>query len=417
MMRFILNPVGSSGDVHPFVGLVRELKRLGHDVTLVAFEPFLELADQAGLGFASIMSTEDFKRLVQHPDLWHPLKGVRFLLRTLGDNMRSTYDVLSEVYERGSVIVGHPISFAARVLEEVHDAPGVTIHLAPSTIRSVERLPAVSPGWDADRLPTPLKRALVWLVDRLLADPCIEPALNAWRRDLGLPAVSRPFKSWLNSPRRVIGLFPDWFADRPSDWPNTMRLTGFPLFDEAPNHELSPELEAFLDRGSPPIVFTPGSANAQATRFFEAAVDATTRLGRRALFLTRYPEQVPHDLPEHTRWEAYIPLSLVLSRSAALVHHGGVGTLAQGFAAGVPQLVMPMAFDQPDNASRLERLRVGSWLRPHHFTGPRVAAKLARLLDDRGIHAACQRWKESIAMATPLEATCDLIEESATVRV
>ena len=105
----------------------------------------------------------------------------------------------------------------------------------------------------------------------------------------------------------------------------------------------------------------------------------------------------------------------MLSRSAALVHHGGVGTLAQGFAAGVPQLGMPMAFDQPDNVTRLERLGVGSWLRPRHFTGPRVAAKLARLLNDRGVHAACQRWKESIAMATPLEATCDLIEESATV--
>ena len=44
----------------------------------------------------------------------------------------------------------------------------------------------------------------------------------------------------------------------------------------------------------------------------------------------------------------YTPLSHVLPGAAALVHHGGIGTAAQGLASGRPQLVMPMTFDQPD---------------------------------------------------------------------
>jgi rhamnosyltransferase subunit B len=43
-----------------------------------------------------------------------------------------------------------------------------------------------------------------------------------------------------------------------------------------------------------------------------------------------------------------------------LVHHGGIGTTAQALRAGRPQLVIPMAHDQFDNAARVKRLGVGS---------------------------------------------------------
>ena len=67
------------------------------------------------------------------------------------------------------------------------------------------------------------------------------------------------------------------------------------------------------------------------------------------------------------------------------MHHGGIGTCAQGLAAGIPQLVMPMGFDQPDNAARLVTLGVGSWLAPGKFIGERVARKLSRLLADESV--------------------------------
>lgn len=99
--------------------------------------------------------------------------------------------------------------------------------------------------------------------------------------------MSRVFKEWLHSPRRVIGLFSEWFAPIQPDWPPQLRLTGFPLYDEPDQQALSTGLHTFLDRGLPPILFTPGSANRAASQFFLAALDATRRLGRRALFLTR----------------------------------------------------------------------------------------------------------------------------------
>jgi UDP:flavonoid glycosyltransferase YjiC (YdhE family) len=47
-------------------------------------------------------------------------------------------------------------------------------------------------------------------------------------------------------------------------------------------------------------------------------------------------------------------------RSSLVVHHGGIGTCAQALAAGVPQLITPYSFDQPDNAYQMWRLGAGN---------------------------------------------------------
>jgi UDP:flavonoid glycosyltransferase YjiC (YdhE family) len=325
--------------------------------------------------------------------------------------MRGDYSRIAEANEPGrTVLIGHALSFATRVFEEVHGAPAATLHLAPSIFRSDYQQPAYIPGADSSRLPMWVKRSMWWLVDRWLIDPHVVPELNRWRRELGLRPVSRVFKEWMHSPHRVIGLFPRWFAEIQSDWPPQLRLTGFPLYDEPDEHALSPGLQAFLDGGSPPILFTPGSANRAASQFFAAALDATRRLGRRALFLTPYSEQLPAT-PGIDAWhEPYVPFSHVLPRCAAIVHHGGIGTCAQGLAAGVPQLTMPLGFDQPDNTTRLWRLGVGRWVRPHLFKGERVAAELAVLLGDARVTQRCGHWAQEMRRSDPVGETCAVLE-------
>jgi UDP:flavonoid glycosyltransferase YjiC (YdhE family) len=250
----------------------------------------------------------------------------------------------------------------------------------------------------------------MWLIDRLLLDPQIVPAINELRREEGLQPVSRVFNQWIHSPHRVIGLFPEWFAAVQPDWPSQLRLAGFPLYDEADMHDLGGDLRSFVDAGSPPILFTPGTANRAAKQFFAAAHDATRRLKRRAVFVTRYPEQLPANLDERIRHEAYVPFSSIFPHCAAVVHHGGIGTCAQALSAGVPQLTMPLAFDQPDNATRLWRLGVGRWVRPHQFRGERVATALAALIDDAGVADRCRYWASEVHKTDAMADTCSLLE-------
>jgi UDP:flavonoid glycosyltransferase YjiC (YdhE family) len=412
-MRFVMTPVGSSGDVHPFIGIGRALKSRGHEVIISTAGPFGDIVRRAGLTFDETVSIEEYDAVSRHPDIWHPRRGLQLVLSSIVSKLRLGYEHLERLHQPGrTIFVGHSLSFPTRVFEEVHRVPAATLHLAPSIFRSDYAQPAYAPGRDASSWPRWLKRAVWWSVDRFMLDPWVAPGLNEWRRELGLPPVTRVFNEWLHSPQRVIGLFPDWFGVPQPDWPASLRLTGFPLFDDHEPTALPLSLRTFLDAGSPPVLFTPGSANQAASRFFQAAIDATERLGRRALLLTRYTGHVPK-LPPTAHHESFVPLADVLPRCSALVSHGGIGTSAQGLATGVPQLTMPMGFDQPDNATRLARLGVGTWVVPSQFDGAHVADALGGLLDDGRTAVNCRTWADRINGRNAIEETCDLLEQLA----
>jgi UDP:flavonoid glycosyltransferase YjiC (YdhE family) len=101
----------------------------------------------------------------------------------------------------------------------------------------------------------------------------------------------------------------------------------------------------------------------------------------------------------------------VLPHAAAFVHHGGIGTTAQAFAAGIPQLVRPLAHDQPDNARRVLRLGAGEILRPHQYKTQCVIECLGRLMQSPGVRESCQRLKQELSASHALERTCELIEK------
>ena len=182
MAHFLLTPVGSSGDVHPFVGIGRGLRARGHDVSLLTSEPFRAVSERAGLRFIGTHSEEEFTRLTKHPDLWHSRRGLTLVLRSLASVMRADYTRVADTYEPGrTVLVGHALSFATRMFEEVHGAPAATVHLAPSIFRSDHQQPASTPGVDVSGLPLWMKRSMWWLVDRWFLDPNIVPEINRWR--------------------------------------------------------------------------------------------------------------------------------------------------------------------------------------------------------------------------------------------
>ena len=410
-MRYLLTPIGSSGDVHPYIGIGRELEARGHEVVLFGAEPHRAVAVRNGLTFVATASDDDYHAATRNPDLWHPRRGVETVFQLIIPTFESSRKALEEHYLPGrTMIVGHPLGFTARVFEELTGAPAATIHLAPSSLRTAYRVPALPPGTDISGWPLWLKRLLWRVIDRFGIDPLIAPALNRWRATHRLPPVRRVFKDWLNSPRRVIGLFPEWFGPRQPDWPASFMHASFPLWDDPAEDHIDPELAAFLASGSPPVVVTPGSANRHAEPFFAAATEALTRLGRRGLFLTGFPEQLPPRLPPTIIHRRYAPFSLVLPRAALLVSHGGIGTVAQALAAGIPQLIMPMAFDQPDNAFRLQALGVARWLAPGRFTADRVAAALHTLLGASETIRAARSWRSRLSELDGIRTACDILE-------
>jgi UDP:flavonoid glycosyltransferase YjiC (YdhE family) len=285
-----------------------------------------------------------------------------------------------------------------------------TVHLAPICIRSAVRMPTLPNAFDLNWLPMFLRTKLWEGADRFYLDPMICPVLNEFRATIDLPPVERVQQGWWHSPHLTIGLWPEWFFPAQPDYPEQVRLAGFPLYDESDHQSLDPELEQWLSAGDAPIAFTPGSAMLFGQRFFRTAVAACERVGRRGLLLTRNSEQIPSGLPAGVRHVPFAPFGTLLPHCSAIVHHGGIGTTAQGLRAGIPQLIMPMAHDQFDNAAICRRLGVGRAISVRRFKPRRVGNILRDLLSSQEVSRAAAEVKAKAVADRPLQAVCDLLE-------
>jgi UDP:flavonoid glycosyltransferase YjiC (YdhE family) len=266
-----------------------------------------------------------------------------------------------------------------------------------------------------DWLPVGFQEWRMNALERMVVDPLMAPALNAFRAELSLPPVSRLFGRWMHSPQRVVGLFPEWFAPPQPDWPQNLFLPGFVDYQpedaaRPPDAPLTPEMEAFLAKGDAPIVFTPGSAMQHGDRFFQAAIEATQTLMKRAILLTRFRDQLPAKLPGGMLHVEWVQLGRLLPHATALVYHGGIGTLAQAVKAGIPHLIVPFAHDQPDNANRLKALGIAERLDPGKFTATRVVEKLDWLLNDPLVRARCAGYAGQVDFEKALGEACEVIE-------
>jgi len=164
-------------------------------------------------------------------------------------------------------------------------------------------------------------------------------------------------------------------------------VTGFPFYDEDEG-TAPPEVARFLDDGEPPVVAALGSIAAEDRhKFFDEAVIAAQRLGRRIILIAGPDAEwlLGKKLPANVLVVAYAPYSQVFSRCCALIVSGSVGPLSHALRSGRPLLIVPAASkaDQPDNALRVTRLGVARWLMLDKFDAGRAVIELGLLLREK----------------------------------
>ena len=357
-MNFILVSVGTDGDVFPYAGLGSVLRERGHRVTLVASGQYAPLAAAHGFEFRPLVSQEENRELLEDPGFWNPLKTAQISARWGNRFIGRQYDLLSELATPGdSVLVSNPGVLASSIVHEKSGRPLANLVLQPWMIRSTDA-PPVMPLFGLARWPRPAVNFFWRLLDGVV-DGLMGSHLNRVRVSVGLKPARRIFRNWL-ARQLVIGMFPEWYGPPQRDWLPQIRLVGFPRFDGvAAGATLPEELERFLAQGSPPVAFTFGTEMLHARELFKKCSEACVRAGKRGIFLTRYRQQLPDVFPADQNHCAFAPFQQLFPRCAGVVHHGGIGTTARALAAGRPQVVVPICFDQMDNAARVQSLGVG----------------------------------------------------------
>lgn len=399
--HFLVIALGSHGDLFPLMRIALALQALGRQVTLIAHTHHAPLVRDAGLAFIGLGTEEAFLEVLNNPDIWHPRKAVAALLRDYGQGLKEALAAIESVTcEQPPVVIAHPLAVPAAAIARAQGQVSAVVatYLAPSNLRTCHDPLRIGPWSVPHWVPMGWRRTLWRFVEAGWIDPVALRQVNAVRTPLGLEPVSSFLTHMMAAPDLSATLFPSWFAPTMPDWPRPLLAGDFQLFESSRSGGFSVELSAFLAAGDPPIVFTAGTANRHAVRFFKCALEASQRLGRRAVFLAQDRAQVPASLPATVLWQPYVPLSALLPHAAALVHHGGIGTTAEALRAGLPQVVTPFAWDQFDNGARVAALGVGAVLPARTLRPSALAQKLHRLSAAEYVRHSCQRLAAHFAL-------------------
>jgi UDP:flavonoid glycosyltransferase YjiC (YdhE family) len=415
-MRIILTCWGSHGDVFPYLALARGLAARGATPVIATLPYYRDMVGGAGFEFVPVrpdLDPSDYDLIAR---LMDPAKGSEIIVRELvAPHVRTAFEDLRAGLGDARLLVSHPLTFACRMVAETTGRPWISVALAPSSFFSIHDFPTVPPHLTATRLARHAQwSARLVLTAAHLATRKWTAPVRAFRAELGLPPIPNPLFAGQFSPYGTLALFSRVVAQPQADWPANTTETGFPFYDE--DTPLPEDLDAFLEAGEPPVVFTLGtSASGAAGAFYEESLEAVRIVGCRAVLVTgRDPRNRPSGpLPSSVIAVDYAPHRALFARASVIVHHAGVGTLAQALRAGRPMLIVPHAHDQHDNSRRACTLGVAREIDAPKYRAARVARDLAALLSDADYLSRARAAAEVIASERGVEAACDVLLRAA----
>jgi UDP:flavonoid glycosyltransferase YjiC (YdhE family) len=195
-------------------------------------------------------------------------------------------------------------------------------------------------------------------------------------------------------------------------WSAGMTQTGYWFLDE-PAVDVDPALARFVAAGEPPVVVSFGSmAGVDGAAVTEVLVEALGRSGRRAVLQSGWARLgAGRTLPANVLGVGYVPHDWLLPRASCLVHHGGAGTTAAAFRAGIPQVVVWHMGDQTFWGARVAALGAGPKALYHRkLTARRLAERIDRVFRDAAMTTAARQLGERVRAEDGVGAAVRAIE-------
>jgi zeaxanthin glucosyltransferase len=409
-----------SGHLNPMTTLGRELKRRGHQVTVVARPDARRKAESAGLGFAEIGARE------------FPEGAMRAMSAKLGQlSGLEAIRFTAELLRRGAAVI-------------LTDAPGV---IAREQIEAlvVDQV-AQAGGTVGDRLGLPH----VTVCDALAMniDPDVPPGVLPWpflagpvgrlRNACGnalLQWLERPVAHEIDRHREQHGLRPlrggvcvssglaqiaqqPAFFDFPrSALPDCFHYTG-PWHDEGSGDDIAFPWER-LD-GRPLIYASMGTLQNRLELIFKTIAAACARLDAQLVISLGSRDQDADALAEKFAGAPIVvpfaPQLALLRRAALSITHAGLNTALESLSHGIPMVAIPITNDQPGVASRLKWLGVAEVVQPRKLSVERLFAAVGKVLGEPRYRENAQRRQEEIRQVNGVSRAADLVEEAFSTR-
>ena len=410
-MNIAILTLGTRGDVQPYVALGAGLKEAGHDVTLVTGKGFEAMASGRGLRYIDL--DIDLLELAASPEGLAALRSPRAALRMVRELPPTMRRLLAEEWEavastRADAVVYHPKAMGGYHVAEALGVPGFLAFPIPA-LSPTRAFP--TPVLPLPNLGGPLNRMSYGVFFRSMGAP-YRRMVNCWRqRTLGLPPLS-PLASELErdgKPVTKLYCCSPRVVPVPADWDESTKVTGYWFLEGTRGWRPPDQLSSFLKDGPSPVYVGFGSTAPDPESSRAAALAVLKGLGLRGVLATGRSgmagpqvieiEGAPHD------W--------LFPRMAAVVHHGGAGTTAEGLRAGKPTAVFPSNFgDQLFWGRRVHALGAGPEPVPQkRLTTERLAATIRAVTEDEGMRRLAEELGEGIRAENGVARAVEIIGE------
>jgi sterol 3beta-glucosyltransferase len=401
MQHIAIVASGTRGDVQPYIALGQGLKQAGYPVRLLTSDDFEPLVTGAGLEFCSTGGS--IEAIIQSDEWRRTMERGNFLviLSRMQAEMKRHAAVMAQkmppLLEGSDLIIAGTAGMSAFTIADAMKIPFLQAYVFPFTPTGAFPAPLVPklPVHSAviNKVSFDITRQMLWQSSKAMD---VET-----RKVMGLKKGSflGPYRS-LNQ-RQIPAMYgySHHVLPRPNDWHENHVVTGYWFLDAEAGWQPPADLLDFLNAGDPPVYIGFGSMGSRNPEDAAAiALDALKRSGQRGLLASGWGGLQASDVPESVHLISSLPHRWLFPRMAAVVHHGGAGTTAAGFSAGVPSIIIPFMGDQPFWGQRARDLGVGPAPIPRKkLTGERLAAAIRESVTNNGMRQQAKALGEKIA--------------------
>lgn len=404
-MKVALLTLGTRGDVQPYVNLAKGLKRHGHEVVLSTGRNFESMAKQNGIDFTpveadfqALINSEEGKAMMKNPFLARK-HFVTIVQPMMVQAMKTFYDLSKE-----SQLVLYHVKSLGDFYADQFPEKMVRANVVPA-LEPTREFP--NPVFSSFGLPKSLNKLTYKLAD--LGMSMMNNAIKDFRSSQSLP-VQFPKKLKLPS---VYGISPA-FLSKPKDYPTNSYFTGF--WQGTSDQALPPEIDDFASMGKT-IVVTFGSMpfdlkiNPQ-----QLLVHLSDALKVNIVVVKGWGFEDTSRLSGISTIKIVdtAPFDKLFPKVSAVVHHGGVGTIAECLRAGVPFLSCPVIFPMGDQHFwGMRSFELGYSPRPiplKRLTKELLVQKVDEMLNSQHMPRAAQHIASQLAKEDGVENCIRLIE-------
>jgi MGT family glycosyltransferase len=428
MATIVFFPEGAFGPTNNCVGIGQVLQRRGHRVVFIVEESFAGTLEAQGFeerrmrlapapeveeapGQFWINFIAETAPVFRKPTIEQLGEFIAPTFQALIDGAKYVDDRLREIFDEVQpdvIVEDNVVSFPAL---PASDRPWVRISSCnPAEIKD-PAIPPFSSGHPvADRSKWPAFLEEVERTHRAMWDD-----FDAFCRSRGAPGLT-----WHpegpdfihESPFLNLSLYPaeaDYARDRP------LSPTWHRLDSSVRQTTATWELPAHLrddDNGRSGLIYLSlGSLGSADVELMQRLVDVMGTTRHRVI-VSKGPLAEKIQLHDNMTGEGFLPQPAILPMVDLVITHGGNNTVTEAFHHGKPMIVLPLFWDQVDNAQRVDETGFGVRLKTYEFDDEELTSAVDRLLADSGLASRMATTSARLKASPGTNRAADLIESA-----